>query len=267
MQKGRTSLRPFRIFGPAAPQLRIALATSRDRDYTVFKISDCSSEWVPWVPALFFDHLDPTDANTVTQEAAHADDSAAADRLVKEEGLDARVAEVVAPVLEDLGFRLVRARMFDHNGLTMQIMAERPDGTISVNDCELISRELSPVLDVEDPVSQAYSLEVSSPGIDRPLVRRSDFATWSGHVAKVEAAYLVEGRKRWRGQIIGLEDDKLIMKRDNAAKGEESRAEIPLDAIIGASLVLTDELITEALKRDKSLRQANNIEDAPGEDN
>ena len=128
-------------------------------------------------------------------ETEIAQDSSASARLVQEEGLDAVVASVVAPVIEDLGFRLVRVRMIDHNGLTMQIMAERPDGTMSVDDCEQISKALSPVLDVEDPIAQAYNLELSSPGIDRPLVRRSDFETWAGHVAKIETAYLLDGCK------------------------------------------------------------------------
>lgn len=189
------------------------------------------------------------------------DDHTADARLVKEEGLDARVAAVVAPTIEDMGFRLVRARVFDHNGLTMQIMAERSDGTMSVNDCEAVSKALSPVLDVEDPVAQAYNLEISSPGIDRPLVRRSDFVTWTGHTAKIETAYLVDGRKRWRGHLIAIEGDNLIMRRDNAAKGEETEACIPLQAISAANLVLTDELITEALKRDKSLRAANGMQE------
>jgi ribosome maturation factor RimP len=202
--------------------------------------------------------------NQITQ-----DDSASA-RLVQEEGLDAVVASVVAPVIEDLGFRLVRARMIDHNGLTMQIMAERPDGTMSVADCELISKALSPVLDVEDPVAQAYNLELSSPGIDRPLVRRSDFETWAGHVAKIETAYLLDGRKRFRGHIVnvsgdggggdGSERDGVLIRRDNAAKGEEKEVTIPFEAISAANLVLTDELIREALVRDKALRKANDMD-------
>ncbi|MEN0040722.1 MAG: ribosome maturation factor RimP [Pseudomonadota bacterium] len=187
-------------------------------------------------------------------------------RLVKEEGLDAKVAHVVAPVVEDMGFRLVRVRMYDHNGLTMQIFAERPDGTMSVNECEALSHALSPVLDVEDPVPQAYNLEVSSPGIDRPLVRRSDFETWAGHIAKVETAYLIEGRKRFRGRLIEVDGDTFIMQRDNAAKGEDTRAEVPLDAISSANLVLTDDLIREALKRDKALREANKDIDVPSDD-
>lgn len=189
------------------------------------------------------------------------DDISADARLVKEEGVDARVAAVVAPVIEDLGFRLVRARMIDHNGLTMQIMAERPDGTIDVNDCEAISKALSPVLDVEDPISQAYNLELSSPGIDRPLVRRSDFESWSGHVAKIETAFLVDGRKRFRGHIIKLDGDTVVLRRDNAPKGEDREAFIPLDAIASANLVLTDDLVRDALRRDKALRTANGLDD------
>ncbi|MDD9911128.1 MAG: ribosome maturation factor RimP [Ahrensia sp.] len=180
-------------------------------------------------------------------------DIAHGDRIVREEGLDACIAAIVAPVIEDLGFRLVRARMMQHNGLTMQIMAERPDGTISINDCESISRAVSPVLDVADPVSQAYNLEVSSPGIDRPLVRRSDFETWAGHVAKIETAYLVEGRKRFRGRLIAVEGDDVVLRRD----AEEGNQRVPLLAISSAHLVLTDDLIREALKRDKALREAN----------
>lgn len=193
-------------------------------------------------------------------ETEIAQDNSASARLVQEEGLDAVVASVVAPVIEDMGFRLVRARMIDHNGLTMQIMAERPDGTMSVDDCEQISKALSPVLDVEDPIAQAYSLELSSPGIDRPLVRRSDFETWSGHVAKIETAYLLDGRKRFRGHIVEVDGEGVLIRRDNAAKGEEKEVTIPFEAISAANLVLTDELIREALVRDKALRKANGMD-------
>lgn len=194
-------------------------------------------------------------------------ENSAIDRIVREEGQDARIAAIVAPVIEDLGFRLVRAKMIQHNGLTMQIMAERPDGTMSVNDCEAVSRALSPVLDVEDPVSQAYSLEVSSPGIDRPLVRRSDFETWTGHIAKIETAYLVNGRKRFRGHLLAVDGDNVVLRRDNPAAGEAADARIPLDAISNANLILTDELIREALKRDKALRAANGLQDEEDADN
>ena len=193
-------------------------------------------------------------------ETPETQDNSAGARLVQEEGLDAIVASVVAPVIEDMGFRLVRARMIDHNGLTMQIMAERPDGTMSVGECEALSKAISPVLDVEDPVTQAYNLELSSPGIDRPLVRRSDFETWSGHVAKIEAAYLHEGRKRFRGHIVQVEGDSVLIRSDNAAKGEEREVTIPFEAISAANLVLTDELVREALVRDKALRKANGLD-------
>ncbi|MBN4066195.1 ribosome maturation factor RimP [Ahrensia sp. AH-315-G08] len=181
----------------------------------------------------------------------------AADRLVQETGQDAAIAAVVAPVAEDMGFRLVRARLYDNSGLTLQIMAERPDGSMSVQDCENLSRALSPVLDVADPVPQAYSLEVSSPGIDRPLVRRSDFELWAGHLAKLETTQMVDGRRRFKGTILQVEGDALKMRRDDAPKDEEQNFTIPLSAIATARLILTDELIREALKRDKVLREAN----------
>jgi len=190
-------------------------------------------------------------------------DNSAGARLVQETGQDARVAAIVAPVVEDLGFRLVRVRLYDNNGLILQIMAQRLDGTISVGECEEISREVSHILDVEDPVAQAYNLEISSPGIDRPLVRRSDFETWSGHVAKIETEFMIDGRKRFRGHLIRLQGDDVIMRLDNAAAGEDKEVSIALDAIASARLVLTDELIREALKRDKALREANNV----GEEN
>jgi len=193
-------------------------------------------------------------------ETTNVLNNSASDRLVQEEGLDAAIAAVVAPVIEDMGFRLVRARLIDHNGLTMQIMAERPDGSMSVGECEALSKALSPVLDVEDPVVQAYSLELSSPGIDRPLVRRSDFETWAGHVAKIETAYLLEGRKRFRGQLVKVDGEGVIIRRDNAAKGEDKEVTVPFDAISSANLVLTDELVREALVRDKALRKANGLE-------
>ena len=183
------------------------------------------------------------------------------DRLVREEGREARIAQIVAPVAGDLDMRLVRVRLFDQNGLTLQVMAEREDGTMSVNDCEALSKSLSPVLDVEAPIPQAYSLEVSSPGIDRPLVRRSDFETWMGHVAKVETASLVRGRKRFRGIIEGIEDDELVLRRDDAGKDDDPQWRVPLTAIATAKLILTDDLIREALKRDKALREANGVDD------
>src|SRR5215204_3034088 len=129
------------------------------------------------------------------------------ERLITETGVAARVATVAAPVIRDLGFRLVRVKVSAQNGCTVQIMAEREDGTMSVEDCEAVSRALSPVLDLEDPVERAYNLEISSPGIDRPLVRKQDFERWSGYEAKIEMAVPVAGRKRFRGVIRGVDGD------------------------------------------------------------
>src|SRR5215203_5453898 len=131
------------------------------------------------------------------------DDTADERRLLIETGVAARVAAIVEPALADLGFRLVRVKVSGLNGCTVQIMAERPDGTMTVEDCEAVSRAISPILDLDDPVGIAYHLEVSSPGIDRPLVRVSDFTRWAGHEAKVELAVPMDGRKRFRG-IIGV---------------------------------------------------------------
>lgn len=177
------------------------------------------------------------------------------DRLIRESGTDARIAAIVQPVLRAIGFRLVRVRLSGQNGLTLQIMAERPDGTMTVEDCETASRAISAALDVEDPIEKAYNLEVSSPGIDRPLVRKGDFETWRGHLVKLETAVMVEGRKRFRGKIAVADEAGIVIERDAPAYGEEPRARIPFEAIAEARLVLTDELISEALKADKKARQ------------
>lgn len=177
------------------------------------------------------------------------------ERIIRESGTDARVAAIVAPVLESLGYRLVRVRLTSQNGLTLQIMAEHPDGTMSVEDCEEVSRNLSPVLDVEDPIDKAYHLEISSPGIDRPLVRLGDFEAALGHLAKIETAVLVGGRKRFRGRIVAADADTVTLERDNAGEGEEPRAVLPLEALAEAKLVLTDELVRESLRKDKNERR------------
>jgi len=177
-------------------------------------------------------------------------------RIVRETGVDARVASIVEPVLNSAGYRLVRVRLSGMNGLTLQIMAEREDGTMSVEDCESVSRMVSPLLDVEDPIDRAYHLEVSSPGIDRPLVRMSDFARWRGQLARIDTSVLVEGRKRFRGTITGLTQGAVTMEAEKASFGEALVAEIPLDTIADARLILTDDLIREALKADKAARQA-----------
>ena len=183
------------------------------------------------------------------------------DRMIVEQGLEARIAGILRPEIEALGYRLVRIRLSQMNGQTLRVMAERPDGTMSVEDCEAVSNAISPILDIEDPVSGAYHLEISSPGIDRPLVRASDFETWSGHVAKLETARLVNGRKRFKGRILRVEDGKALFRRDDAGKDEEAEFELALADIAEARLVLSDDLIREALRRDKALRKANGIEE------
>ena len=156
--------------------------------------------------------------------------------------------------MRGMGFRLVRVKLSGQNGLTLQIMAEREDGTMTVEDCEELSMAISPVLDVEDPVDKAYHLEVSSPGIDRPMVRRSDFDRWKGHLVKCETSVLVENRKRFRGKIAEIGEDGFRLERDQVAYGEEPVVNIPFSALAEAKLVLTDDLIRDALKADKLAR-------------
>jgi ribosome maturation factor RimP len=173
-------------------------------------------------------------------------------RLLVEPGLAARVAAIAEPVIEELGFRLVRVQISPMSGLTVQIMAERPDGSMTVGDCEVISRALSPVFDTADPIDRPHRLEVSSPGIDRPLVRRSDFDRHVGHVAKVEMTRGIDGRKRFRGTLIGTEGDAARLRRDDARPGEQEEFLLPIEDMAEAKLVLTDALVEEALKRSKA---------------
>lgn len=169
-------------------------------------------------------------------------------RLAREVGPAQRVAALVEPVLDDMGFRLVRVKM---TGSTLQIMAERPDGTFSIEDCEQVSRAISPLLDVEDPISSRYQLEVSSPGIDRPLVRPSDFEIWAGHEMKVEMAVPVAGRKRFRGELEGYHDGEVRLFIENPEGGnkEPVLVGVPFADISEARLVLTDALIAAARAR------------------
>lgn len=173
-------------------------------------------------------------------------------RIVVESGVAARVAAIVEPVIADLGYRLVRVRVTSQNGCTVQIMAEQPDGTMTVEGCEAVSQAVSPALDVDDPIQAAYHLEVSSPGIDRPLVRPGDFARWAGHLAKIETSEPFAGRKRFRGILRGAAKDEVLLSRDDAKAEEERDVAIPMRLIAEARLVLTDALITESLRRGKS---------------
>lgn len=209
-------------------------------------------------------------ATSHAQEAVQAAPNETEPRLIVEPGLPARVASIAEPVIEQLGYRLVRVKVSGADGCTVQIMAERPDGTMLVEDCETVSRALSPVFDTADPIERAYRLEISSPGIDRPLVRKSDFDRYAGHLVKIETEIPIDGRKRFRGLLVGTEgeaarlrqdgkqdgkrDDKNDEKKDDAALAG-TEVLLPIGEISEARLVLTDELVRQALRREKSAKR------------
>ena len=177
-------------------------------------------------------------------------------RLAPDTGLRARVAVAAAPVVRDLGFRLVRVKVSSGVPATLQIMAERPDGTMPIEDCEALSKALSPVLDLNDPIAGAYRLEVSSPGIDRPLVRASDFARALGHEARLELSVAQDGRKRFRGAIQAVADGRLILKTKDPKPGEPETVDLALADVGEAKLILTEALIREALKAQAAAEKA-----------
>jgi ribosome maturation factor RimP len=165
-------------------------------------------------------------------------------RLTRETGLEAKIAHIVEPIAGDLGYELVRVKVTGLNGMTVQIMAERPDGSMTVEDCERLSRDISPALDVADPIDREYNLEVSSPGIDRPLTRVKDFDIWAGHEAKVELEQALDGRKRFRGVLLGVKADTAGIRLLDTK--EKDDVWLPLDLIGDAKLVLTDTLLKAA---------------------
>lgn len=171
-------------------------------------------------------------------------------RLTRETGLEARIAHIVEPIANDLGYELVRVKVSATNGMTVQIMAERPDGTMTVEDCEQLSRNISPALDVADPINREYHLEISSPGIDRPLTRARDFETWAGHEAKVELEEALDGRKRFRGVLLGVRDEAVGLRPAGGSEANDNW--LPLQSIGEARLVLTDDLVRAALRRSKA---------------
>jgi ribosome maturation factor RimP len=193
------------------------------------------------------------DRTTNADPASFADEP----RLISEPGRAARVAAVVEPVLASLGYRLVRARVSAFAGCTVQIMAERPDGSMTIEDCEIASRALSPVLDVADPIESAYRLEISSPGIDRPLVRRSDFDRYAGHVAHVEMQAPIDGRRRFRGELNGTEGD-CVRLRCGEAENDRVDVLLPINEMTEARLVLTDALVAQSLRRGKQNQRKEN---------
>jgi ribosome maturation factor RimP len=167
-------------------------------------------------------------------------------RYIRETGLEQRIAHIVEPVANDLGYALVRVKVTQENGCTLQIMAEDANGRFTIADCERLSKDLSPVLDVEDPIDREYHLEVSSPGIDRPLVRARDYRAYVGHEAKVELADPIEGRKRFRGEIVSVTDDAVTIRLPDAPKDANPDHVLPLRSIAEAKLVMTDRLLNMA---------------------
>ena len=166
--------------------------------------------------------------------------------LIAKAAIDRRLAEIVTPVIEDMGFELVRIRLMSGKSTTLQIMAERPEGGIEVDECAEISIAVSTVLDVEDPIIDAYTLEVSSPGIDRPLTRLKDFETYEGYEVRIETSEMIDGRKRFKGVLAGVEDDEILINVDEGTIG------LKFDWLSDAKLVLTDELIREMLRARKA---------------
>lgn len=160
------------------------------------------------------------------------------------------MSEILTPVIEGMGFEVVRIRLMGGMAKTLQIMVERPDGGIEVDECALISTAISAVLDVEDPLEDAYALEVSSPGIDRPLTRLKDFETWEGYEARLETTEVIDGRRRFKGVLAGIEGDEVLINLEEGA--ETLTVGLHFDWLSDAKLVLTDELIREMLRARKA---------------
>ena len=166
--------------------------------------------------------------------------------LIAKAAIDQRLASIITPVIEDLGFELVRVRLMSGKSTTLQVMAERPEGGIEVDQCAQISTAIGASLDVEDPIVEEYTLEVSSPGIDRPLTRLKDFATFEGYEAKIETTELIEGRRRFKGILAGVEGNDVLVNIEEGTVG------LNFDWLSDAKLLLTDELISEMLRQRKS---------------
>lgn len=165
--------------------------------------------------------------------------------LIAKTAIDQRLAEIVIPVIEDLGFELVRLRLMGGKTNTLQVMAEKPEGGIEVDDCATISTAISAILDVEDPIADEYNLEVSSPGIDRPLTRLKDFDMWNGYVAKIETSETIDGQRRFKGTLAGTEGDEVLVEIEQGTIG------LKFEWLSDAKLVLTDDLIRDVLRARK----------------
>lgn len=170
--------------------------------------------------------------------------------LIAKTAMDRRLADIVTPAIEGLGFELVRIRLMGGATRTLQIMADRPDGGIEVDDCGQISTVVSAILDVEDPIEENFVLEVSSPGIDRPLTRLKDFEMWKGWEARIETTELIDGRRRFKGTLAGAEGDEILIEIEDA--GALVTIGLKFDWLSDAKLILTDELIAEMLRQKKA---------------
>lgn len=170
--------------------------------------------------------------------------------LIAKSAIDQRLASIITPAIEGLGFELVRVRLMGGRTRTLQIMADRPEGGIEVDDCAKISTAVSAVLDVEDPLDDPYVLEVSSPGIDRPLTRLKDFDAWEGYEARIETTELIDGQRRFKGVLRGAEDQDVLIEIES--QGEVVTIGLNFDWLSDAKLVLTDELISEMLRQKKA---------------
>ncbi|NNE52451.1 MAG: ribosome maturation factor RimP [Sulfitobacter sp.] len=166
--------------------------------------------------------------------------------LIAKAAIDRRMAEIITPVIEDMGFELVRVRLMSGKTTTLQIMADKPEGGIEVDDLSDITHAVGAVLDVEDPILDEYTLEVSSPGIDRPLTRLKDFDAFEGYEAKLETEEMIDGRRRFKGELAGVEGDEVLI---NVAEGTIG---LKFEWLSDAKLVLTDELIKEMLRQRKA---------------
>ena len=171
--------------------------------------------------------------------------------LIAKTAMDRRLADILTPLIEGMGFELVRLRLMSSKSMTLQIMAERPEGGIEVDECAEISTAVSALMDVEDPIEENYSLEVSSPGIDRPLTRLKDFDTWQGYEAKLETEELIDGRRRFKGELAGIDGTEVLINLVDE-KGEPVTIGLEFDWLTDAKLVLTDELISEMLRQRKA---------------
>lgn len=194
--------------------------------------------------------------------------------LIAKTSIDRRLADIIGPVIEGMGFELVRVRLMGGKTRILQIMADKAEGGIDVDECGQISTAVSAVLDVDDPIEDNYVLEVSSPGIDRPLTRLKDFEVWKGWEARVETSELIDGRRRFKGTLAGTESDEILIEIEES--GETLTIGLKFEWLSDAKLILTEDLITEMLRQRKaqgidpdkfdSIEDETDSEDTEGDD-